>query len=316
VRRAALALALLLCACGQPTGAFAPIAIKAVPIPLDPEDPGHVSFGAFTYVGGLWLTSRDTSRLHGLSDLKIDPSGRLIAQGDEGDVLEGRLRLDSRGRPAAIDEARIGRLTGPDGRELKGKDESDSEGVAVLPDGDRLVSFERHDRILLYPAAGGPPRLAPSPNVKFPYNTGMEALTADPEVGPDAYLVGSEGDGRIWACKVSGSCVERRRVAVPPAFGLTAIAALPGGRLAALTRAFDPLRSVRVQISITGPDGAELGRLNLARPLNIDNFEGLAALPRPDGSVRFYVISDDNFAFFQRTLFLAFDWRPPTPAAP
>lgn len=311
MRRAALALALLLCACGQPTGAFAPIRIRAVQIPLDPDDPGHMSFGAFTYAGGLVLTSSDTRRLHGLSDLKIDPAGQLIAQGDEGDVLEGRLRFDARGRPAGIDEARIGRLTGPDGQELRGKDESDSEGVAVLGTGDRLVSFERHDRILLYPAGGGPPRPAPSPDAKFPYNTGMEALAADPEAGPDAYLVGSEGDGRVWACKVSGTCIERRRIAVPPAFGLTAIATLPGGRLAALTRAFDPLRSVRVQISITGPDGAELGRLNMARPLNIDNFEGLAALPRPDGSVRFYVISDDNFAPFQRTLLLAFDWRPP-----
>jgi hypothetical protein len=160
VRLAALALALLLCACGQPTGAFSPIHIKAVPIPLDPDEPGHVQFGAFTYAGGLWLTSHDTRRLHGLSDLKIDPAGNLIAQGDEGDVLEGHLRLDARGRPAAIDDARIGRLTGPDGQPLKGKDESDSEGVAVLGDGDRLVSFERHDRILLYPAGGGPPRPA------------------------------------------------------------------------------------------------------------------------------------------------------------
>jgi hypothetical protein len=311
VRFAALALALLLCACGQPTAGSPPIRIKAEPLPLDPDDPGHVRFDAFTYAGGLVLTSGDTGRLHGLSDLKIDAAGSLIAQGDEGDVLEAHLRLDAKGRPAGLDDAHMSRLVGPDGLELKRKDEADSEGVAVLANGDRLVSFERHDRILLYPAGGGRPRLAPSPDVAFPYNTGMEALAADPEHGADAYLVGSEGDGRLWACKVSGTCVEQRRIAVPPAFGLTAIATLPDGRLAALTRAFDPLRSVRAQISITGRDGAELGRLAMAKPLNIDNFEGLAALPRPDGSIRFYVISDDNFAWFQRTLFMAFDWRPP-----
>jgi len=312
VRWAALALALLLCACGQPTGALSPIKIKAAPIPMDPDSPGHVQFGAFTYAGGLWLTSHDTSRLHGLSDLKIDGAGNLIAQGDEGDVLEARLRLDTKGRPTALDEARIGRLLGEDGQPLKGKDESDSEGVAVLADGDRLVSFERHDRILLYPAGGGgPPRRAPSPDAKFPYNTGMEALTADPETAPDAYLVGSEGDGRVWACRVTAPCVERRRLTVPPAYGLTAIATLPGHRLAALTRAFDPLRSVRAQISVTDADGKEIGRLNLAKPLSVDNYEGLAALPRRDGSVRFYLISDDNFAWFQRTLLVAFDWRPP-----
>jgi hypothetical protein len=217
VRFAALALALLLSACGRPTGAFSPIHIKAVPIPLDPDAPGHVQFGAFTYAGGLWLTSHDTDRLHGLSDLKIDGQGNLIAQGDEADVLEARLRLDAKGHPVGLDDARIGRLLGVDGRELHRKDESDSEGVAVLANGDRLVSFERNDRILLYPAAGGPPRRVPSPDVTFPYNTGMEALSADPERGPDAYLVGAEGDGRIWACRVSTGCVARPPVVVPPA---------------------------------------------------------------------------------------------------
>ena len=55
--------------------------------------------------------------------------------------------------------------------------------------------------------------------------------------------------------------------------------------------------------------GAEIGRLDLARPLTVDNFEGLAAVPAPDGGVRFYLISDDNFSPSQRTLQLAFDWK-------
>ena len=42
----------------------------------------------------------------------------------------------------------------------------------------------------------------------------------------------------------------------------------------------------------------------------MDNFEGLAALPGKAGVVRFYLISDDNFSSSQRTLLLAFDWKP------
>ena len=47
---------------------------------------------------------------------------------------------------------------------------------------------------------------------------------------------------------------------------------------------------------------AELGIL-----LNIDNFEGIAAKELPDGRVRLYVISDDNFSPSQRTLLFVFE---------
>ena len=41
-----------------------------------------------------------------------------------------------------------------------------------------------------------------------------------------------------------------------------------------------------------------------------DPFEAIAAVPAKDGSVRFYLLSDDNFQSSQRTLLLAFDWKP------
>ena len=318
MRRAALGLILALTACAQPAAlpkgpvAAGPgIQVKAAAIPLDPANPKHVVLGAFTYAGGLNLTSGDTARLHGLSDLKITPDGQLTAESDEGDLLEARLVLDAAGHPAGLAQARMTVLDGPDGKPLQGKDETDAEGVAVLPAGDRLVSFERHDRILVYPATGGPPRLAPSPNVKFPYNLGMEALAAYPEAGPDAYLVGGEASGQTWICRLSGGCVPDRKVPKPADWGLTAVAPLPGGRIAYLLRAWDPLRGSRVAVTIWDAKGREIGRMALARPLTVDNFEGLAAVPGKDGLIRFYVISDDNFSSAQRTLLLAFDWRPP-----
>ena len=56
--------------------------------------------------------------------------------------------------------------------------------------------------------------------------------------------------------------------------------------------------------------GGEIARLEMTRPLTVDNYEGLAAIPAEDGSVRFYLLSDDNFQSSQRTLLLAFDWKP------
>jgi hypothetical protein len=71
-----------------------------------------------------------------------------------------------------------------------------------------------------------------------------------------------------------------------------------------------------VTLRITAADGSTLDELRFAPPLTTDNYEGIAALPRPDGSVRFYLISDDNFSRLQRTLLLAFDWSPPQGRAP
>jgi hypothetical protein len=54
----------------------------------------------------------------------------------------------------------------------------------------------------------------------------------------------------------------------------------------------------------------ENGRRRLAELnflFNIDNFEGIAARQMPDGRVRLYLISDNNFAERQRTLLYVFD---------
>jgi hypothetical protein len=172
------------------------------------------------------------------------------------------------------------------------------------------VSLERNDRILLYPAGGGLPRRAPSPDVKFPYNLGMEALDADPQAGADAYVVGAEASGQTWVCRLSAGCSADALVPKAKDAGLSAVAVLPGGGRAYLLRAVNLLEGVRVTLRIVDASGKTIDELRLARPLAVDNFEGLAALPRADGQVRFYLVSDDNFSRLQRTLLLAFDWSP------
>jgi hypothetical protein len=316
---AALAAALALGACtgqsplpAEPIAAGPQIEVRTRPVPLAPGRAGPERIGAFAYAGGLQLTSSDTSRLHGLSDLKVWPDGRLLSVGDEGDLFEGRLVLDRAGRLVGVNHGKLSPLLGEDGQPLsaRGKRESDSEGIAELANGDRLVSLERDDRILLYTAGGGAPRRAPTPDVTIPDNLGMEALAQDPAAGPDAYIVGGEASGQTWRCRLSAGCTASEIVAKPDEFGLTAVAPLPGGGRVYLLRAFSVLQGVRITVRITAPDGAILDELRLAAPLTVDNFEGVAAVPRPDGSLRLYLISDDNFSSLQRTLLLAFDWKP------
>jgi hypothetical protein len=291
-----------------PSGGGA-VVVDATPVPLNPRDTAQDAVGAFRYAGGLVLSSRQTERLHGLSDLEIAGTDRLTAIGDIGDRFEARLLFDSAARLVGMTDAEMWPLTGDDGRPLASKAEADAEGLARLPGGDLLVSFERHSRIWLYPADGGLPRPVPMPQVSFPLNEGMEALAADPEAGDDAYVVGGEMSGETWTCRISATCTKGPTVAMPAEFGLVALKRLPAMATVYLLRAFDPAIGNRISLQLFR-GGVLVDRMDLARPLTIDNFEGVAAVPRRDGGLRFYLLSDDNASASQRTLLLAFDWQP------
>ena len=309
------ALALAACAQQAPALPSAPrpagpaIAVAAAPVPLNPADPAQDRIGDFHYAGGLVLSSADTARFHGLSDMAVRGGVDLTAVSDEGDLVKASLVLDKAGRLVGLEGGRVSALAGLDGKPLQGKLESDSEGMALLANGDMLISFEQRHRIWLYPADGAPPREAPAPDASFPANGGMEALGPAPDLGPDAYLAGGEVSGQTWTCRLSAGCTAGPVIAKPPEYGLVALTRLPEGRTAWLLRAWDPIRGSRVTLTIQASDGRELGRLELARPYTVDNFEALAAVPAKDGSIRFYLLSDDNFQSIQRTLLLAFDWK-------
>lgn len=294
-------------ASGAPAGRA--IRIEPAPVPLNPRNPWEVRLGEFVYAGGLALTSPDTDQLHGLSDLEVSATNRLTAVADTGLLLEARLEFDTAGRFAGLADGRLTPLVALDGSVPSEKSEMDAEGLALLPNGDRLISFEVRDRVWLYPAAGGRPRVVPSPAAAFPVNTGLEAITLDPDLAPDAYIVGDEAHGNTWTCRVSGSCVKGKPVDLPPGYALVSMRRFRGGYTAHLLRAFDLRRGNRSSLRVYRGETLA-GQLDLALPLTIDNYEGVAAVPRADGSIRFYLVSDDNARAFQRTLLVAFDWTP------
>jgi hypothetical protein len=286
-----------------------PVAVDSVTVPLDPKDPSADAVGGFHYAGGVQLTSRQTNQLHEMSDLVVTEDGKLIAVSDEGLFLEARIVLDERKRLVGLTDAVLSRLTGEDGKPLFDSALTDAEGVALLPGGDRLVSFERRARVWLYPQNGGPPRAVPSPEVSFPWNASLEALSADPDAGEDAYVVGAEESGETWNCRVTVPCLKGPTVEKPGEFGLVAMERLAGDRTAYLLRAYDPVRGSRITLKIL-QGSSVIARMDLALPMTVDNFEGVTSVPGAGGARRFYLMSDDNARASQRTLLLAFDWQP------
>jgi hypothetical protein len=179
---AGLSAALLLAGCAGPIAPLpqAPVAVGAAiqidaeAVPLDPANPARDRIGGFVYAGGVALTSRQTSRLHGLSDIKAWPDGRLLVIGDQSDLLEARVALDASGRLIGVTGATLVSLKAPTGIDLfaGGAREYDSEGVARLAGGDLLVSFEQNDRILLFPRAAAFPAPPRSPTRSTPTTKG------------------------------------------------------------------------------------------------------------------------------------------------
>lgn len=206
-------------------------------------------------------------------------------------------------------------LTEETGGPFTAKSRSDAEGLSILANGEMLVSFERDHRIWRYPPSGDrKPYPVAMPAVPMADNDGMEGLAAAPTLYGDGYWVGVE-PGSIWFCRLQLSCRPVEGLPVPPlGFRLSSLTTGPGGELVILHHSFIPAIGSRIILTVVSqPLGKKtvIGRLAMGPSTTVDNFEGVAVAARPDGGWRLYLLSDDNFNPTQRTLLLAFDWRPP-----
>ena len=289
------------------------IQLQATPVPLDPQNANRQHLGSFAFAGGIEIRAVTPGVILELSDLRVVSGDHLVAISDDGSFFEARLLFDQQRRLSGVANARRIPLRNEQGHVLD-SNEADAEGLEVLPDGDRLVSFEGTPRIWRYPAGMRVPRPVARPRAEFPANEGMEAITSYPSAGRFAYLVGIEG-GTIWLCHLDAACsrTDLGRF-VPPEHGLTGLSAYGrNGAFALLARAWDPERGNRIAVKLIDTSGAPNGRvldeMTIARPLTVDNFEGVAVVPHATG-IRLYLLSDDNGSETQHTYLFAFDWKP------
>lgn len=302
------------------------VAIQSTGAPLRPDRPQQARVGALTYAGGLVLTAPKLAEFGGLSGIDVQPDGRFVSQTDFGDLLSGRIVLDARGRLAGLADTAWSRLTDEEGEPYRGaKSQADAEDITFLPGGGFAVSFEQTHRVEAYAAQGGPARRLsiPPEAAALPRNGGLEALTAWTDGQGRERLVEGAEDGRAWSCDPEGrdcaQILDPARDGPGEPFKLTGLDALPDGRgMVAVYRAFDILRGMRAVVAWVRPDEPQKITV-LARivpPYTVDNMEGIAAVKNPDGSIRLYLISDDNQNPLQRTILLAFDWREPASPKP
>jgi hypothetical protein len=203
---------------------------------------------------------------------------------------------------------------------------SDAEGLDIRNgrngrkgDAELVVSFEHRPRIVAYTPEGHAVREYPLPaplDQRKAYhneNRMLESVCIDPGYGiltvPESPLDGEpEGLTRIFG-------LNARTWRYAPALGrISAMECLGNGKVLLLERELgNVLRRNAVMLrraqlpaepSPTQPVAAEtLATLDLADGLAIDNFEGLA---RHRGN-RYFMVSDDNNLFVQRTLLLYFE---------
>lgn len=261
------------------------------------------------FAGGIELELEVDSPLHSLSDLKLLDPGTFITVSDAGDLVRGRLRLDTAGRLTGVEALVFRRLTLMDGTPIVDKADGDAEGLALDAHGDLLVSFERNHRIWNY---GDPWRLrsAPvavrGPDVTFPPNGGMEGLATS----PSGWRVSGESGG-VWDCTDAGcTVVVAPEEPLPDSdYRITGMDRDPAGGWFVVQRYYRPPVDTRARVRRMAADGT-LGPvlIELKLPGTTDNFEGIAAVPGHRGA-RLYLLSDDNANPVQRTLLLAFDVR-------
>lgn len=294
--------------------AWTDVAVTATPVPINDADL-EAGTGQLRYAGGVEITS-DFSRLHGLSDIKFDDPESFWSVTDEGLLVRGRVQLDAAGRLVGVEGVQVRPLNDPDGQPLLPKVLADAESLALMPSGEILVGFERLHRVWRYDREGRWLGERVIPDFAFTENEGLEGIAW---AAGDAFWAAGE-DGGLWWCEPDACAIHDDLPEQRPAdadLRLTSLTqTIEGNRWRyELRRSYDSTTNTNV-IAIERREAARchypciLGRhipTRFTSPATVDNFEGIAAVRRPDGGVRLYILSDDNFNPGQRTLLLAFD---------
>jgi hypothetical protein len=298
-----------------------PLEIRAQPLVLKLDEPALRRVGKLVWRGGVSMTA-NSPNFGGWSDLHVAPGGKALSSiSDEGSWLTATIDYDSDGNLSGLSNGRIGSLRGLDGKPLDSKVLSDAEGLARLPDGSWMVSFEHQHRFWRYATLDGTPTPidGPADLGRQPGNGGVEAITALADgriVAISEDYVVNPGMLRGWIGTPSGSSYgwQTFDYTKTPDFNPTALRQLPDGSFVLLERAFDRVRGVRVRVmqfdaADLRPGGAVRARelARLVPPYAVDNLEGLAAGTGPRGETLLWLMSDDNFNPMQRNILMMFE---------
>ena len=289
------------------------LAIASDPVVLDTTDPDRRRVGALTLLGGWQLTSGARS-FGGLSALDVDGS-YVTALSDAGTVVRFRL-----GRFGNVSGASIRSLPEGCGRVIL-KTDNDTESLAHDPTRQHWwVGYEWRNAICRLDAGvqTGEAVAAPPTMNRWPKKQGAEAMV---RLADGRFVVIAEGAGPgdvhpllLFDRDPTDRAAEVTQVSyrAPAGFDPTDVAQLPDGRLLVLNRRFSVWSLFTAVLVIVDPIAARPtsiveGRV-IARfepPVVADNYEGLSVTVE-GGKPIVWIVSDDNFMAWQRTLLLKF----------
>lgn len=323
------------------------IELRTSPVPLQAINPGKRTLDRLTYLGGWHLTSPNArlgglSDLKVLPDgnlLSVDDEGHFVWIDLDADGLRpvaARMApmLDGEGRSfTSKSEADAEGLAFAQGVALVSFERDhrvlayDLARCEAAARGAR-VDFGRYGQDLpgAFARAGitvgeneGPEPLAVTPN--FYLIEGLETIVggASPlsvrpiEAAPDFILRIGQGQPPFVGADVLPDGENLRLFSLHRSFTPTVgnvisivetklewwfdVAGLPASRPT----------EIRARAAVQYRVGASQKLADMNLLLTIDNFEGIAARRMPDGKVRLYIVSDDNFSASQRTLLMAFE---------
>lgn len=273
------------------------------------------SWDRLTWMGGLILRAPG-HRFGGVSALYVAPDGsEATALTDQGSWLRFPLRHDAAGRLTGAGAGLIAPLLGLGTRPLGGKWNQDAESLARLADGSFMVAFEHNHRIWHYPSLSGPATALPAPPdlSALERNHGIEALIGLAGGGLLAIAEGETDDTETPAFLRRDGRWHTLSYRHERGFRPSGAARLPNGDILVMERFFSALKGVRIRlVRVPGAavrPGARLSGETIATlraPLPLDNMEGIAVRQGARGETLIYLISDDNFSIFQRTLLMLF----------
>ena len=291
--------------------------VQLTPIDVDPKRPGRKAFGSLTLLSAFQLESKD-KRFGGLSGLSVGRDGTLYALSDRGYWLSARMQMDSNSALMNLVDWQIAPILTTTKSPVTGK-LRDAEALAQTRDGSFLVAFEGAHRVWRY---------SPSPNsfestpvsveipsalARAPSNGGIEGLT----VLPDGRLLilteefqNPDGSFKAWLLNDQQSA----ELSYVPAegFRVTDCAVLDNGDVLVLERRYSRFAILSARVTVvqakTLKPGAKLAGkelLKLEQPLAAENYEGIA-VGQTSNSTMIFIVSDDNYSFFQQTILLQF----------
>jgi hypothetical protein len=291
------------------------------PLLFDADNPRHVRQGALTFQKA-WELLSPHSDFGGISGLRALPGGRFLGISDAGALIGFGLTTDDK-----VDRPFIAALPGAIGPKVD-YDERDSEGMAYDPTSKRFwISYEGKHAIRRFtPSLSRTDGIVRPKEMKdWPSNGGAEAflrlsdgrfiLLAENADGPNDTKQALIFSGDPIE---PGTAISKFTYRPPAGYRPTDATQLPNGQILILNRRLSFPSGLTAKIVLADASAIESGVIlqgteiaTLESPVLVDNMEGITATMEGDKLI-IWIISDNNFNIWQRTILMKFAITLPT----